>query len=258
RTVRRRSPDAFILVGGHAAAAYSAPLETADVDAICVDDGEEILPALADALESGRPLSSVPALRLRTPDGWVSTPPLSERTGLDKIPMPARRLVDRYRSGYHCLLFKPVWLVETARGCPFRCSFCSVWQLYDRSFRERGIGRVVDDLASVGDSVFIVDDLFWNHPARSLELAEALKKRGVKKRWILVQSRTDLVARHPELLEAWRPIARDFDIFFGLEAASDRGLAEVVKDAGVNSSIEAAQVAREFKYGVTGNFLVDP
>jgi hypothetical protein len=104
---------------------------------------------------------------------------------------------------------------------------------------------VVDDLASVGDSVFIVDDLFWNHPARSLELAEALKKRGVHKRWILVQSRTDLVARHPELLEAWRPIARDFDIFFGLEAASDRALAEVVKDAGVNSSIEAAQIARD-------------
>jgi radical SAM superfamily enzyme YgiQ (UPF0313 family) len=149
-------------------------------------------------------------------------------------------------------------LVETARGCPFRCSFCSVWQLYDRSFRERGIGAVVDDLASVGDSIFIADDLFWNHPARSLELADALKKRGVKKRWILVQSRTDLVARHADLLEAWRPIARDFDIFFGLEAASDRGLAEVVKDAGVNSSIEAAQIAREFKYGVTGNFLVDP
>ena len=258
RQVRRRSPDSFILVGGHAAAAHSAPLETNDVDAICVDDGEEVLPALADALETGRPLSNVPALRLRTPDGWVSTPPLSERTGLDKIPMPSRGLVDHYRSGYHCLLFKPVWLVETARGCPFRCSFCSVWQLYDRSFRERGIGRVVDDLASVGDSVFIVDDLFWNHPERSLELAEALKKRGVHKRWILVQSRTDLVARHPELLEAWRPIARDFDIFFGLEAASDEGLAQVVKDAGVNSSIEAARIARDLKYGVTGNFLVDP
>jgi radical SAM superfamily enzyme YgiQ (UPF0313 family) len=258
REIRRASPETFILVGGHAAAAYSAPLETEDVDAIVVDDGEEVVPALADALESGRPLSAVPALRLRTTEGWVSTPPLSERTGLDRVPLPARRLVGRFRNGYHCLLFKPVWLVETARGCPFRCSFCSVWQLYDRSFRERDIGTVVDDLSSVGDSVFIVDDLFWNHPARSLELANALKKRGVRKRWVLVQTRTDLVCRHPELLEAWRPIARDFDIFFGLEAASDEGLARVVKDAGVNSSIEAARVARDLKYGVTGNFLVDP
>lgn len=258
REVRRASPETFILVGGHAAAAFSDPLEDDVIDAICVDDGEEVLPALADALSAGRPPSIVPALRLRRPEGWIYTTPLADRTGLDRVPLPARHLVERHRRGYHCLLFKPVWLVETARGCPFRCNFCSVWQLYDRSFRERSIGAVVDDLASVGDSVFIADDLFWNHPARSLELAAALKRRGVFKRWLLVQTRTDLVCRHPELLEAWRPLARDFDIFFGLESASDEGLAHVVKDNQVSSSVEAARVARSMRYGVTGNFLVDP
>lgn len=258
RAVRAAAPEAFVLAGGHAAAAYSAPLETEDVDAICVDDGEEVVPALADALDAGRSLASVPALRVRTPEGWISTGSLSERTGLDKVPLPARDLVVRHRNAYHCLLFKPVWLVETARGCPFRCSFCSVWQLYDRSFRERSIGAVVEDLASVGDSVFIADDLFWNHPARSRELARALRARGVHKRWMLVQSRTDLVCRNADLLEEWRPIARDFDIFFGLEAASDAGLAHVAKDAKISSSVEAARISRELKYGVTGNFLVDP
>lgn len=258
REVRRADPEAFILAGGHAAAAFSAPLQNGEIDAVCVDDGEEVVPALADALEKGRPASSVPALRLKTPEGWIATAPLSERTGLDRIAMPARDLVERDRGRYHCLLFKPVWLVETARGCPFRCNFCSVWQLYDRSFRERSIGAVVEDLASVGDSVFIADDLFWNHPARSLELAQALKARGVRKRWLLVQTRTDIVCRNPELLEAWRPVAKDFDIFFGLEAASDDGLAHVVKDNNVASSVEAARISRSMGYGVTGNFLVDP
>jgi hypothetical protein len=133
-----------------------------------------------------------------------------------------------------------------------------VWQLYDRTFRERSVGAVVDDLASVGENVFIADDLFWNHPERSLELAEALKKRGVRKRWLLVQTRTDLVCRRPDLLEAWRPLAQDFDVFFGLEAATDEALAGVVKDTGVWASIEAARISRSFGYGVTGNFLVDP
>jgi radical SAM superfamily enzyme YgiQ (UPF0313 family) len=110
----------------------------------------------------------------------------------------------------------------------------------------------------VGDSVFIADDLFWHHPARSLELAQALKKRGIRKRWLLVQTRTDLVCRSAELLEAWRPLAKDFDIFFGLEAASDDGLANVVKDSSVSASIEAARISRSMGYGVTGNFLVDP
>ncbi len=30
-------------------------------------------------------------------------------------------------------------------------------------------------------------------------------------------SRIDVVARHPELLEAWKNVAEEFDVFFGLE-----------------------------------------
>src|SRR5262249_40234725 len=60
REVRRAWPEARILVGGHAAAAYPGPLQAPEVDAICVDDGEEVVPAVADALAAGRPLSEVP------------------------------------------------------------------------------------------------------------------------------------------------------------------------------------------------------
>src|SRR5436189_6352944 len=49
--VRRSSPDSFILVGGHSAAAYPTPFLTRDVDAVCVDDGELVVPALGNALE---------------------------------------------------------------------------------------------------------------------------------------------------------------------------------------------------------------
>src|SRR6185503_8148461 len=50
--VRRASPDAFILVGGHSAAAYPAPFLRPDIDAICLDDGERVVPELVEALES--------------------------------------------------------------------------------------------------------------------------------------------------------------------------------------------------------------
>src|SRR6202022_4632619 len=98
-----------------------------------------------DALDSGRPVTSVPGLRLREKEGWTSTAPLEERTSLDRVPLPARDLVARHRDRYHCLLFKPVWLVETARGCPFRCNFCSAWQLFGRPFQERSGPRGVEN-----------------------------------------------------------------------------------------------------------------
>jgi radical SAM superfamily enzyme YgiQ (UPF0313 family) len=258
REVRRAAPEAFILIGGHAAAAFPVPLESDDADAVCLEDGEDVVPALADALERGAPLDDVPGLRLRTADGWRPTAPLATRAGFDRVPMPARDLVARHRNGYHCLIFKPVWLVETARGCPFRCAFCSVWQLHDHAFRERPVGSVVEDISAAGGAIFVADDLFWHHPERSRELAEALRRRGVRKRWLLVQTRTDLVARQADLLEVWRPVAKDFDIFFGFEAATDSGLAQVDKDMAVSSNLEAVRVARSLGYGVNGNFLVDP
>src|SRR5512137_1145834 len=59
---RLASPEAFIIVGGHAAAAFPDPLEHDLIDAICLDDGEEVMPLLAAAIEEGTPLSRVPAL----------------------------------------------------------------------------------------------------------------------------------------------------------------------------------------------------
>lgn len=258
RRVKAISPDTFVLAGGHAAAVHPAPLENGALDAICLDDGEEIVPVLVAALERKSPLTAVPGLLLNRGGGWVETAPLPESTSLDVVPLPARDLVDRWRTGYHCLLFRPAWTVETARGCPYRCSFCSVWNLYGRSQRLRSIGAVVEDFAATGPHVFVVDDLFFSPPARSLELAHALRKGGIRKRWILAQSRTDLVARSPELLEAWRPLAQDFDIFFGLEAATNRALDKVAKDLDVRETLAAAEVSRSAGYGVTGNFLVDP
>jgi radical SAM superfamily enzyme YgiQ (UPF0313 family) len=122
----------------------------------------------------------------------------------------------------------------------------------------RSVESVCEDFEATGPHVFVADDLFWYQPARSMELAHALKRRGIRKRWLLVQSRTDLVAAHPELLEAWRPIAQDFDVFFGLEAATDEALSGLVKDTTVDRTIDAIAVARVFGYGVTGNFVIDP
>jgi hopanoid C-3 methylase len=104
----------------------------------------------------------------------------------------------------------------------------------------------------------VADDLFWHHPSRSLALAKELRRRGIRKQWILVQSRVDLVARNAELLEAWRPMAKEFDIFFGLEAATNEGLDSLKKDATVDHTLHGVEVARSLRYGVTGNFVIDP
>jgi radical SAM superfamily enzyme YgiQ (UPF0313 family) len=257
--VKRASPDAAVVIGGHSAAAYPRALVSPAVDAIVVGDGEQVMPDVADALAHGRPLSKVRGLVVRTTGGELARSSQPESVfELDEVPVPARHHFASCRRQYACLAHRPAWLVETARGCPFRCSFCSVWQLHERRVRERGIGHVVTDFARVGDHVFVADDLFWHHPARSRDLASALRSRRLRKQWLLVQSRVDTVARHPELLAAWRPLAREFDVFFGFEAPTDAGLRDLTKDTTVALMREGIGAAREHGYGVTGNFVIDP
>jgi radical SAM superfamily enzyme YgiQ (UPF0313 family) len=257
--VRAASPEVPIIVGGHTAAVWPIPFLSPEIDAVVVDDGERVVPDVCEAFARGDSLQTVPGLAL--PDGDGGIVPTTGQRGtldLDEVPLPARHHVAPWRRQYACLAHRPAWLIETARGCPFRCSFCSIWQLHGRTVRERSIDAVCRDFASVGDHVFVADDLFWHHPSRSLALARELARRRTRKRWMLVQSRVDVVARHPELLEAWRPVAREFDIFFGLEAATDEGLSGLVKDATIDQTAQGIDVARRLGYGVTGNFVVDP
>ena len=264
RQVKRHDPRAFTLVGGHAAAVAPEPFFDPAVDAICLEDGERAAPDLVNALHRREPPEKIPGFLVRSDRRdpscrtYAKGPSSGERVALDVVPLPARHSLKSTHRHYLCVQRKPVYLVETARGCPYRCSFCTVWQHVDRSYRCRSIDWVCRDIQSVGENIFIADDLFWYPTDRSLELATELKRRGIRKEWILVQSRLDLVARHPELLEAWRPVARNIDIFFGFEASTDSGLQGLAKDSGTEDTRRAVALCRRLGYGITGNFIIDP
>lgn len=254
RRVKARWPGAFVMVGGHAAAADPEAFAGPDVDAVGLGAGERSVPRLASALSRGESLSAVSGFRLRGRD--LVRAATGDDDGIDAALLPARDRVERYRKHYRCVHRSPIWAIETGRGCPFRCSFCAVGRA--DSYRPRDIDAVCRDFAQVGGDVFVIDDLFFYPRERSRELALALRKRGVKKRWILVQTRADTVARSADVLEAWRPLAERFDLFFGFEAATDQALSALQKDATVSDTEEAVRLSRGLDYGVTGNFVIDP
>jgi hopanoid C-3 methylase len=263
RLVKRWRRETFTLIGGHSAAVFPEPFLAEDaVDGVCCEDGERVVPEFVRALASGTPLRDVAGLIARE-DGarggeFVRGPCSEERVGLDAIPLPDRTALVTGHANYLCVQRRPVYLVEATRGCPYRCSFCTIWQHVDRTFRCRAIGSVVDDLASVGGNVFFADDLFGHPSAFSEELAAGLNRWGVRKEWLLLQTRTDLVARQPALFEKWRALAKQVDIFFGFESPTDAGLASVQKDSGVAEVEEAIAVCRRIGLGITGNFICDP
>jgi len=128
--IKRELPGTIVVVGGHDASRDPDWFHDSSIDVIAIGDGEEVMPPMVNALKDGRELKGVPGLLLREKDQWVSTGHAPTRPDLDGYPMPARHLIKQYAPHYYINFNKPLALMETARGCPFRCNFCSVWKVH--------------------------------------------------------------------------------------------------------------------------------
>ena len=255
--IRREQPNAFVLVGGHDASREPHWFEREEFDAVSIGDGEEVMPELVAALDAGRDPAQVAGLRLRVGSEWVATGPAPARRDLDSLPMPARHLISHYAPHYYINFRKPLALMETARGCPFKCNFCSVWKFHESTFREKSAERVVAELAEIeAENIFITDDIFWLDRIRGEELARAIKDSGIRK-YFTVQTRTDIICKFPHLIEMWKDCG-DLAIFLGLEAVTDEGLDAVNKSNTAANNVRAIEILKDLEVGFTPNFIVDP
>jgi len=255
--VKREMPGTFVVVGGHDASRDPKWFHHSCFDAVAAGDGEEVMPPLVDALAHDRDLAKIRGLALHRKGEWIFTGDVVSRPNLDDYPMPARHLIERYADHYYISFRKPVALMETARGCPFKCNFCSVWKFHESTFREKSPARVVRELQAIkAEAIFITDDIFWMNVKRGEEMARQIKAAGIKK-FFTVQTRTDIICKFPHLIEMWKDCGK-LAIFLGLESVTDAGLKAVNKKNTADNNVRAIKILQDLGVGFTPNFIVDP
>jgi radical SAM superfamily enzyme YgiQ (UPF0313 family) len=171
---------------------------------------------------------------------------------LADLPRPARHLFDpRYRFAS----------VQTSRGCPMDCDFCSVSAFNGRRYRRRPHREVLDELESIPhDMLFFVDDNILGSSRDSRQQArklfEGMVERGIRKHWFCQAS---LNFADDEDLLRWAARAGCRMVFLGLEADEVDALSSVNKRLnlrrGVASYEEAFRRIHRAGISVLGAFI---
>ncbi|MCU0692978.1 MAG: B12-binding domain-containing radical SAM protein, partial [Polyangiaceae bacterium] len=78
--------------------------------------------------------------------------------------------------------YVPFDVVQTTRGCPYPCEFCSVSTYNGPTFRIRPVPEVLGELERVGPRVLFADDNVMLHPRHGSELLQAMP--GLRKQWV--------------------------------------------------------------------------
>lgn len=124
-------------------------------DAVGIGEGEDIWPLILRDAEGGR------LARIYRTEG---------PNPLRGLPFPRYGLLDLRRYG-----FVKTYAVQTSRGCPFRCEFCSERHFLGKDYRCRPVGEVVEEVRHCGSRfIFFADSNFGGDRHRAAELMEAL------------------------------------------------------------------------------------
>jgi radical SAM superfamily enzyme YgiQ (UPF0313 family) len=176
---------------------------------------------------------------------------------LGSIPPPDRTLAPEDRSGYYIDWMRPIALMRTTVGCPYRCTFCALWRIMDGRYYKRDIDAVVQELKTIPERyVFLVDDEPFVDPKRMWHLAEAIERAGLDKEYF-AYCRIDSLLRDLELMRLWHRIGLR-RLLLGVETVFDYELKEYNKRQQREQIVEALRAAREIGISLFCNFIVNP
>ena len=197
----RKRGKAVVLGGFHASAVPEEASQHADC--VVIGEAEEIWTSLLHDFELGN-LKRFYRRR--------------ELANLENMPLPRRDLL-KSRS---YTLFNTV---ETTRGCPYQCSFCSVSSHFGNTYRFRPVKDVIKEVETLeGKYLFFVDDNIVGVRRRTKELFRVLTP--CKKKWI---GQGSITFGYDEEVVKLAAKSGCMAMFIGFESVSQSSLREVGK-----------------------------
>ncbi len=255
-----RSAGASVVLGGPEPAAYFEEYLAFGADVVVFGEGEvaleELLPALTEK-GTGR-LEEIAGIAWRGDDGSVHrAPPRPMIADLDLLPEPDREAIrfEDYLSAWRASHGSSSVSLICARGCPYRCSWCS-HAVYGHSHRRRSPTRVADEAQRLverylPDQLWYADDVFTMHHGWLFQYAAELDRRRIRTPFECI-TRADRLNEDVIDCLARMGCAR---VWIGSESGSQRILDAMQRDVKVEQVSAMTQALR--RRGIaTGMFIM--
>jgi radical SAM superfamily enzyme YgiQ (UPF0313 family) len=260
--VRALNPGAVTLLGGPEPTCAPERAVEVGADYVVRGEAEDTLPRLLAILggRSSESLADVPGLLWVEAGAVRSGPEPSQltRSELDALPLVDRSLVHQ---GERCTVATG-W---RARGCPLRCDFCEVHEIWPR-YVARGNENTVAELMQAQESghatAFLVDDNAAADKNAFKDFLRRLAESGFV-RALTVQVRADSVLERDggldrELLRLLKRAASVATICVGVESADDGNLRSIGKRIDASRMARALKAMRRYGLLVHGMFMALP
>lgn len=242
----------FLVMGGPHPSFLPEEVLSHRADFVVRHEGEDTLRELVEYLQGAgsRDLDEIRGLSYWDGAEMKHNPDRPFIKDLDVVSPPDFSLIE----GSERINFVPL---QTSRGCPYDCEFCSVVQMYGRKVRRRSSESVIEELERLqrvmpGKHVFAVDDNFSALP-ETLVLLEEMARSGIKLNWS-TQERIS-VARKEENLKLMRRTgcAR---LYIGIESFNPDALKEWGKGQTPEQIREGISVIHRHGFLIHGMFIL--
>jgi len=165
---KKANPDCNIIVGGpHATFSPEETLEWADI--VVRHEGDKTIVELLEKLEKKESLENVKGISYKLNNEIIHNEcrELLTEEELSNLPFPDYSMYPKRTRG----------IVNTSRGCPYSCDFCSVTQFYGNKYRRKTNERILEELRLIGkhsNKIFFNDDNFGANKIATKELLEEI------------------------------------------------------------------------------------
>ncbi|MBF0463740.1 MAG: radical SAM protein [Nitrospirae bacterium] len=251
--VKEYNPSCYVLWGGlHPSFMADESLMLPEVDFVIRGEGEYPTLELCRALEGHTPLSSVESLSFKENGKIIHNPVRMAVENVDDIPFPARDAV-LYPETFD---FKSLGSMIVSRGCPFRCTFCSSRNFWDKKVRMRSPGNVIKEIQLLKETygtnfIMFWDDSFTINRTVIEKYCKSLIESKVNVSW-KTATRADLIDE--PLLELMTK-SGCVKLEIGVESGSDRIKKIISKDVSNEQIKKAFSLISKKGIGVGGFFM---